>query len=34
VFPKEVLVLTHYARIDQRNMPPTYDPMFREVQIF
>jgi len=34
VFPAETLLLTHLARIDQRNMPGTYDPMFRDVQIF
>jgi hypothetical protein len=34
VFPAETLVLTHVARIDQRTMPGTYDPMFRDVHIF
>ena len=34
VFPCERLVLTHLARIDQSNMPGTYDPMFRDVKIF
>jgi hypothetical protein len=34
VFSPHKIMLTHVARVDQRRVPPDYDPMYRDVVIY